>query len=172
MQLNSDIIFNKLILFTAQIYLQHDIDDGYNTSKRDHKIVAGIENYRRMGRFSKEEHSIIKEIGKHEFMEKLKGQTVSRTTVALELLKMWVETTDRNTRKHIHLGVSNAQLKIGAGAFVTDLIELKYRNLEKYTKTKATVNDSKVNAKLYFSYTQEHIIKGVKEWNLKNSKQK
>lgn len=162
---SADALFNALLLFTAQIYIQHDIDDGFNQSSRDRKIVAGVEAYRQMGRFSKEEHAIIKDIGEHEFMEKLKNQTVSRTVVALELLKLWVETTSRESRKNIHLGVGNRKLRAGAATFAIDLLKMKKTDIDKYNRTKNIVNDSKVNAKLYFSYVQEHINKGVAEWN-------
>jgi len=168
--LNADVIFSKIILFTCQLYIQHDIDDGYNQSEQDHKLVAGIENYRRMGRFSKEEHAIIKDIGEHEYMQKLKNQVVSRTVVALELMKLWVETTSRASRKGIHLGVGNRKLQMGAATFTIDLIKMKNQDKEKYGRVKNIVTESKVNAKQYFSYVQEHIKEGVKEWNLENIK--
>ena len=104
---NPYLVFNKLILFTAEAYLSKSVEDGLTIEPLHKKIISGIRAYMVMGRFSKEETKLLQKLGEHKYMQDLKKTEIAFVVYALELLRLYTEEVPQHYRKNIYLGVGN-----------------------------------------------------------------
>ena len=160
---NSDVVFNKLILFTAEAYLTKSIDDGLSNEDLHRRIIGGIRAYMVMGRFSGREAAILQSIGEDEYMQDLRAREISFVVYALELLRLWVELVPKEKRKNIHIGVSDKILRKGRATFAVSMLNLKKKDEAKYKELRQIIDESVLVAKNFFYYTQEKINERCKK---------
>ena len=147
-------LHEKLMLFTAQLYIESAIKDGLSKEPLHHRIVSGIASYKMMRRFSADELKLAQDIGEHEYMKELKKQEISYIVYALEILKLLVDDGYK-----FDIRVSHKKLKMGKATFAISMLDLKRRDSKEYLKTKDIIDVSVLTAKKFFYYTQEHINK-------------
>ncbi len=160
--INGRILFNKMILFTSEMYLQKAIDAGFTAEPLHKQIVDGVHSYLMVGKFSGEEAKMVLEMGDDEYLKNLKEIQISWVVYALELLRLWVTEIPHQDRKAIYLGVGNKKLKLGPGVFVMSMLNLKKEDKEKYEELSALIKESKITAKKFFMYTKNQIEERTK----------
>lgn len=157
---NDYVVFNKLILFTAEAYMENALKEGLSNDPVHHKIVSGVASYRTLCRFDKEQHNMILEFEDNPIVQKVKDAQMSHIIFALEILKQWVEQVPREQRKHIALGVSNKKLLKGRAAFALDMLALKKEDKERYETLREIIDDSVLMGKHFFNNAYSHFIDG------------
>ena len=145
-------IHEKLVLFTIQSYMENAIKDGLTNEPLHHRIVSGVSSYKMMGRFSSAELKLVRDIGEHAFMWKIKEVQISFVVYALELLKLLVDEGYK-----FDIRVSHKKLKMGKATFAIEMLKLKNRDSESYNETKEIIDVSVLTAKQFFYYTKEQI---------------
>jgi hypothetical protein len=151
------ITLNKLILFTVEAFMRNALKEGLSNDPMHYKLVKGIDRYRVLCRFNKEQHDKILEFEKSAIVQKIKNEQMSHIVLALELMKQWVEQVPYHYRKNIALGVSNKALVKGRAAFALDMLELKSRDKERYTETRRIIDEAVVLGKHFFNYALEFL---------------
>ena len=144
-------LHEALMIFTAEAYLTRSIEDGLTDDPFHRKLVSGINSYRTMRRFSKEELELVVDLGKEEYMEKLKQIEIAFVIYALQILKRAAEDYT------FIIGVGRKKLLKGKAEFAIDMLKLKQRDKEKYQSTKAIIDESVIVANRFYDYTQNHI---------------
>jgi len=155
---NPYLVFNKLILFTAEAYLSKSVEDGLTVEPLHKKIISGIRAYMVMGRFSKEEAKLLQNLGKHKYMQDLKKTEIAFVVYALELLRLYTEEVPQQFRKNIYLGVGNRELKKGRAFFALSMLRLKQRDAEQYRETREIIDTSVLIAKKFFMYCEDQLV--------------
>ncbi len=159
---NPYILFNRLILFTVEAYLTKSKEDGHTDDEMHNRLISGIRAYQTMGRFSQEEAKLLQELGETETAKKIKQKEISFVVYALELMKLWIEEVPVQYRKSIYLGVSNKKLKLGRATFAMGMLRLKKEDKERYDNLKEIIDESVINAKHFFGYFQNELVKKAK----------
>ena len=149
--------FNKLVLFTAEAYVTRSIEDGLSVDDLHLRLMRGIRRFMILGKFSPKEAKECIEFAADPRLQKIVAQDVSFLVFSLEIMKRWVETVPKAQRKHIHLGISDNELKIGRGMFVIDMLKMKKRDPEKYAELKELIDISVVTAKHWFDFHKEKV---------------
>ncbi len=155
---NPYVVFNKLMLFTAEAYLSKAIEDGLTDETIHKKIVSGIRSYMVMSRFDQEEAKILQKLGEHEYMENLKKSEIAFVVYALEILRLYIEEIPQQYRKSIYLGVSNRELKKGRAYFAINMLRLKQRDAKQYEETRIIIDESVLTAKKFFMYCENQLV--------------
>ena len=133
-----------LILFTAQAYMETEIKDGMTDDTIHKRIVAGIEAWKRMRRFSNEELLLIQQLNKQEIIKDLTHREISFIVYALELLKH-----ARNDHNYI-IGVGSRILKRGSATFILGLVKTKAADLDRYNKIKDVITTTEETARDFY----------------------
>jgi len=140
-----------MVLFTVQAYLERSIHDGLTKEPVHFRIVSGIEGWKTMRRFNLKEVEILQDLGKDDYMGKLKNEEVSFVVYALQLAKRAVEAYD------FHIGVGKKHLRKGRANFALEMVKLKYNDNDKYKELRQIIDASVINANKFFDYTMEKL---------------
>ena len=151
--------FNKLILHTAEAYLTKAYEEGMTKEPMHIKLLSGLRAFQTFGKFSAEEAKLLQSFSQDPILERIKNQEISYVIYALSLLKFWVEEVPLKARKHIHLGVGNKKLLMGASAFAIFMLKQKRQDETIYKEKKQIINKSVLNARHYFSFFEENLTK-------------
>jgi len=143
-----------LMLATAEAYLSKARNEGLTSEPLHIKMISGINGWLTFRRLDKEEQELLVELGKDEYMEKMKEVEVSYVIYALVLLQLAAETYTFN------IGVGRKKLLKGRSVFIISMIQQKRKDPEKHAELKAIIDDSVVIAKKFFGFT-EAKIKGM-----------
>lgn len=152
-------LFNKLILHTVSAYLDRAYEEGMTKEPMHIKLMSGLRSFQTFGKFLPEEAKLLQSLGDNPILEKIKNREVSFVVYSLELMRLWVQTVPLSARKHIYLGVSNKKLLLGRAYFTTMMLSMKQKDPETYKEKRAIIDESVLNAKHYFSFMMEQLIK-------------
>ena len=149
---------NKIILFTVMEYLdKHTKTKSCYQRDKMIKILGAVKGYSVFHRFSKEEAEYITKLGKTDTMKNIKEIEVDYAVYALELLNIWIDIIPKKERPH--LNYSDKRIKFLKAELIRDLLALKYKNEEEYSKVKEIVTQSRIVAKQFFHYFDEETRK-------------
>lgn len=155
--INKEHLFQKLMLFTIEGYLD-DIspDETYNYVFML-KLRSQIRGYMTFARLDKEEYLYTQEMAKKDFALHHVERMIDRNIFALELLYLYVTRIDKKERAF--LNISDKKLKNAKASLVMDMISFKSRaTKEDHSKIQDIVKESRLSAKLYFEYHHTYII--------------
>ena len=155
---NANDLHTALMLFSASAYIQDEIKNGNTNDELHHKIVSGIEAYKTFRRFSAEELKLIQDIQKDEAMSRITKTEICFVCYALSILKLLSED---ESKRDVIIGVSKKKLRMGDSVFVIPMLKEKRRDIERYERLKKIIEESRVNAKLFYSYTKTMLDKAI-----------
>jgi len=153
--MNKRSIFTRLILFTVEGYLA-DIDPKvtYNYAFLL-RIRTAIRMFIQGHRFSREEFLIVNKLSGSDFMNKLVERQVDRTIYAIELLTLYIMLIDKAERAT--LNISDKKILNLKSEFVMDMLKMRMNKPEEHQRVKQIVEDTRINAKMFFNYCEEEI---------------
>ena len=145
----------KMIFFTVETYLfKSDIRNELQV-----KLLAGINSFKKMRLFTREESEMAMEFGEDEYLHKITNVEVDYGIYAMELMRLWTLRMSQKYQKGIYLGVPKSKLKVGSATYAVEMAKLKYVDKEEYDKYKAIILDSVNSAKAYYDFLEEKIKK-------------
>ena len=156
--MNRRILFNKVILFTAEAYISQSIKDGMPIDPIHRKIQNGVKAYLAVGRFNKEEAQYLHKLGEDERIKKIMATDIAFVVFALEIMKMWVEQIPKSDRKGIYLGINDNKLRIGKANYAVDMLKTKRSHPEVYTEMRELIDTTSITAKHFFAFYYEKIL--------------
>ena len=155
---DSYVIFNKLILFTAEAYISGAAKDNMQMDSIHYKIMSGVRAYMSMGRFSRDEMMYLQTLSEDPELKSITQQNIAFLVMSLELMKLWVNEVPKEFRKHIYLGVSDKRLNIGRANYAIGMLKTKQQDPERYKDLKEMIVHSSITAKRFFAYHHRKII--------------
>ena len=148
-------VFEKLILFTIEGYLD-DI-----TAKTTYnyefvlKIRSAVRGFMTFHRLNKEEYDKVMALAETDYMKKLRDVQVDRTLFALELIHLWVSLNPKKERAT--LNISDKKLLHAKAELVMDMLKLKSKDKDSYKRVKEIADDSRITAKGYYGYAESFL---------------
>ncbi len=143
-------IHNKLISFTAMEYIKKELEEEHIYNKPFlQRLHVSLKGYLVFHRLSDEEAKVLAELGKQPTMVRLQKEEINYGLFALELLTLHL--------KHLTINISKRKIAQYKSNSIMDILSLKKRDPEMYTRVKSTVQDSRLTAKLMYHYTEEYL---------------
>ncbi len=138
-----------LIHLTCLEYLITQLED--ETYNKDFvlRIKTLLNGYLVFHRLSDKEAEILTELGKDKYMINLREVQINYGLFAMELLVLH--------QNKLSINVSKKKILQYKSNLVMDMLKLKHRDDAMYSRVKSTVDDSRITAKSYYSYTEEML---------------
>ena len=156
---NPNDLHTALVLFTAEAYLSQGLKDGTTQEEWHKQVVTSIEGWKTFRRFSGAEVKFLQDMGKDEVMEKIKSIEISFVVYALVLLQLLANDPDKRS---VTIGISKKKLRRGDSIFVVPMLQTKKSDPQRHERLKRIIDESRINAKTFYHYTQNKIREELK----------
>ena len=156
---NPNDLHTALIIYTASAYLETGLKDGTTQEEFHRQIVTAVTGWKTFRKFSNAEVKLLQDMGKDPVMEKIKRIEISFICYALTLLQLMANDPDK---RDVTLGISKKKLRRGDSIFVVPMLQTKKSDPERYERLKRIIDESRINAKYFYSYTKDKIKEELK----------
>ncbi len=113
------------------------------------RLSSALSGYTVFHRLDVKEAEALTLLGETPYMIRIRTEEINYGLFALELLTLHIE--------HLTINVSKKKILKYKADSVMDLLKLKQKDSEVYTKVQKTVKDSRLSAKMMYHYTKEYI---------------
>jgi len=148
-------VFEKLILFTIEGYLDDIAAKTTYNYEFVLKIRSAVRGFMTFHRLNKEEYDKVMALAETDYMKKLRDVQVDRTLFALELIHLWVSLNPKKERAT--LNISDKKLLHAKAELVMDMLKLKSKDEDSYRRVKEIADDSRITAKGYYGYAESFL---------------
>jgi len=148
-------LFSKTMLITVLHYAEHANNNTYN---KDFivRLRGAINGYLTFHKLNTKESQQVIEIGKREFITKLKETEIDYSVHLMALMEHWVKLIPKEDRRNA-LNISDKKILQNKSKLILDMLQLKSRDKDEYNRVKLIVSDSELVAKKYAYYLSEEL---------------
>lgn len=155
--INRQSVFQRLIIFSVEGYLEEISADQTYQYPFMVKLRGAIRSYMKFHKFTQEEAKIVISLSDTPFMQSLSELEIDRTIYALELLVLYINEIPKRDRAI--LNIADKKILDIKTELIMDMLEMRRERQESHERVSEIVRDSRVNAKKYFEYCEQEIVK-------------
>ncbi len=154
--INKRSVFQRLIIFTVEGYLEDITAD--QTYRYDFmiRLRSAIRTYMRCHKFTQDEAKVVISLSDTPFMLALAELEIDRTIYALELLVLYIKEIPKADRAL--LNISDKKIIQIKTDLIMDMLKMRRDKPDAHKRVSEIISDSRINAKKYYSFCETEIV--------------
>ena len=148
--------FNKVILFTIDLYIDKIREEDVVIPKSLERLKLVMINYKLNNKFSMKERDIIIEITKEKELQDIIQTHISHIIFILTIVKLWVEMVPKKDRPKFN--ISDKKLIKGKAEYAINMLKLKQVDENSYKEKKEVIQKSVETAEKFMDYHFRKLV--------------
>ena len=149
-------LFNKIILFTIDIYIDRIRSDGIQIPKVLERLKIVMVTYKMNNKFTIEEKDLLLGFAKEEELQNIVRTSISHLVFILTVIKLWVEIVPKEDRPSFNM--SDRKLVKGKAVYTIQMLKLKRSDKNSYEEKKAIIQKSVETAEKFMDYHLKKLV--------------
>ena len=149
-------LFNKVILFTIDLYIDRIRAEGVVIPKSLERLKLVMINYKVNNKFSMKERDLVLGFAKEKELQDIVQTHISHIVFILTIVKLWVEMVPKKDRPKFNM--SDKKLIKGKAEYTIEMLKLKQVNEDSYKEKKEIIQKSVETAEKFMDYHLQKLV--------------